>query len=376
MYGAEQFEGGVFHESIDGGRASATIELTASGVKALTSTDQRFEIRYQECVLDIGGASGRMVFVRTADRKLTIFCEDRQFPKALELDAGTELAEQLASVRWSRRAEGFRWRFWLFVGTVVFCLFLVGGYYGLMSAAKASIGAIPVSVDAQIGKAVFESMDLPGPRVTDPVVVDAVKDIIARLEPHAELKGLDFEVHVVDSAEVNAFCLPGGKIIVFTGLLKLSKSPEQVAGVLSHEMSHAIKRHGLRRVMESAGVVVAIEIMAGDVGGLASLGVELAKSAALNNYSREAETEADVTGVRMLHAAAVDPLELADFFEMLKEQKPDFPAAIKWLSTHPQHDERIATIRGELANLPAQQYRDLEIDWDKVQQRLKEIGAE
>lgn len=376
MYGAEQFEGGVFHESIEGGRASATIELTASGVKALTSTDQRFEIRYQECVLDIGGASGRMVFVRTSDRKLTIFCEDRQFPKALELDAGTELAEQLASVRWSRRAEGIRWRFWLFVGTIVFCLFLVGGYYGLMAGAKASIGAIPVSVDAQIGKAVFESMDLPGPRVTDPVVVDAVKDIIARLEPHAELKGLDFEVHVVDSAEVNAFCLPGGKIIVFTGLLKLSKSPEQVAGVLSHEMSHAIKRHGLRRVMESAGVVVAIEIMAGDVGGLASLGVELAKSAALNNYSREAETEADVTGVRMLHAAAVDPLELADFFEMLKEQKPDFPAAIKWLSTHPQHDERIATIRGELANLPAQQYRDLEIDWDKVQQRLKEIGAE
>ncbi len=128
--------------------------------------------------------------------------------------------------------------------------------------------------------------------------------------------------------------------------------------------------------MESLGIVVAIELLVGDVGGLVALGAELGKSAALTSYSRDAETEADVTGVRMLHAAAVDPLELAGFFEMLKGEGADFPAAIKWLSTHPQHDERIATIRGELAKLPPQQYRGLDIDWEKVQQRLKEIGAE
>lgn len=374
MYGAEEFAGGVFHESIEGGRASATIVLTASGVKALTSTEQAFEIRYSECVLDMGGASGRMVFVRTQDRKLTIFCEDRRFPRALELDASLELAEQLASVRGFRRSEGFRWRMWLFIGTVVGAICLVGGYYGLLQVAKASIGAVPISVDEQIGKAAFESRTVEGPQVTDPIIVDAVKEMVARLQPHAELKGLSFEVHVVDSREVNAYCLPGGKIVVFTGLLKKAESAEQVAGVLSHEMSHAINRHGLRRVMESLGIVVAVEILVGDVGGLVALGAELGKSAALTSYSREAETEADVTGVRMLHAAAIDPLELASFFEMLKKEGPDFPTAIKWLSTHPQHDERIATIRGELAKLPPQQYRELDIDWEHVQQRLKEIA--
>ncbi len=218
MYGAEEFEGGVFHESIEGGRASATIELTASGAKALTSTGQQFVIRYSECVLDMGGASGRMVFVRTQDRKLTIFCEDRRFPKALELDAGTELAEQLASVRGFRRLEGFRWRMWLVVGTAACLLCLVGGYYGLLWVAKASIGAVPVTVDEQIGKVAFESRDVNGPQVTDPVVVDAVKAMIARLEPHAELKGLNFEVYVVNSREVNACCLPGGKIIVYLAI--------------------------------------------------------------------------------------------------------------------------------------------------------------
>jgi predicted Zn-dependent protease len=206
--------------------------------------------------------------------------------------------------------------------------------------------------------------------------VDAVKEMIARLEPHSELKGLNFEVRVMDSPEVNAFCLPGGKIVVYTGLLRKAKTAEQVAGVLSHEMAHAIKRHGLQSVTESLGIIVAIELMIGDVGGLVALGVELGKSAALTGYSREAETEADLVGVRMLHAAAIDPLELSSFFEMLKDEGDDTPDAIAWLSTHPQHAVRIATIRGELANLEAQQYRPLAIDWDDVQKHLKQLDDE
>jgi Zn-dependent protease with chaperone function len=375
MYGTEEFAGGVFHESVEGGRASAVIRLTAGSVVAEASTDQRFEIRFADCVLDMGGASGRMVFVRTADRSLTIFCEDRQFAKALEMDGGQELASQLANIRSSRWSEGFRWRMWLIVGTVGCLLFLVGGYYLLLWKAKSSVDAIPLSVDAQIGKVAFESRDLEGPQVKDPEIVDAVKEMVARLEPHAELKGLTFEVQVVNAPDVNAYCLPGGKIVVFTGLLKKAKTAEQVAGVLSHEMSHAIKRHGLRRVIESVGVVAAAGLLVGDVGGLTALGVELGKSAALTSYSREAETEADITGVRMLHAAAIDPLELAGFFEMLKEEQPGPGVVIKWLSTHPQHDERIALVRRELAKLPPQQYRALDIDWEKVQQRLQEIGA-
>jgi len=376
MYGAEEFEGGVFSEEIEGGRASAVIELTASGVKAVTSTEQVFSIRYHDCVLDVGGATGRMVFVRTADRKLTIFCEDRRFPTALQLDAGTELAEQLASIRSQRLGEGIRWRAWLFAMAVISGLCLVGGYYGLLALAKASITAVPVSVDEKIGKLALESMDLEGTVVKDKVIVDAVKEMVARMEPHAELKGLTFEVRVLDSPEVNAFCLPGGKIVVYTGLLRKAKTAEQVAGVLSHEMSHAIKRHGLRRVTESLGIVVAVELLIGDMGGLVALGAELGKSAALTSYSREAETEADQVGVRMLHAAAIDPLELAGFFEMLKDEGNQTPAAIAWLSTHPQHAERVATIRGELAKLNEQQYRPLAIDWDDVQQHLTQLNGE
>jgi Zn-dependent protease with chaperone function len=376
MYSAEEFEGGVLSDAIAGARASATIELSASGVEALTSTGQKFSIRYRDCQLDIGGATGRMVFCRTTDRKLTIFCEDRRFPTALQLDAGIELAEQLATVRGLRRSESLRWQAWLCVAAIVSLLSLFGGYYGLIAAAKASIAAVPLSVDEKIGRLALDSMDLAGTPVTDDRIVDAIKAIIVRLEPHVELKGLNFDVRVMDSPEVNAFCLPGGKMVVNTGLLRKAKTAEQVAGVLGHEMAHAIKRHGLQRTTESLGIQVSIELMIGDVGGLVALGVELGKSAALTSYSREAETEADLVGMRLLHAAAVDPLELANFLEMLQGKGDDSPDAIAWLSTHPQLAVRIATIRGELAKLEAQQYRPLDIDWDDVQKHLKRLDGE
>ncbi len=373
MYGPSEFEGGVFSDEIDGGRASATIELSTSGMVALTSTGQRFGILYRDCQLDIGGASGRMVFCRTPDRKLTIFCEDRRFPAALDMESGGELAEQLSSVRGQRLSEGIRWQMWLLGMAIVSVLCLIGGYYALIAVAKASIVAVPVSVDTKIGKLALESLELEGTRVTDKVVVDAVQEMVSRLEPHSELKGLTFEVRVMDSPEVNAFCLPGGKMVVYTGLLKKAKTAEQVAGVLSHEMAHAIKRHGLQRITESLGIVVAIELMIGDMGGLVAIGVELGKSAALTSYSRELETEADIVGVQLLHAAAIDPLELAGFFEMLKDEGDDLPAAMRWLSTHPEHEARIATVRGALAKLGAQQYRPLAIDWDDVQQHLNPL---
>jgi Zn-dependent protease with chaperone function len=376
MYSGDEYHGGVFSDEIEGGRASATITVTASAVQATTSTGQAFSIPFRECGLDLGGASGRMVFVRTHDRKLTIFCEDRRFPEALEVDGGLHVGEQLATIRGLRRGERLHARMWVSVALVALVLGLVGGYYGVLVAAKAAIHALPVSVDDKIGSLALKSMDLEGKPVDDKVIVGAVEDMVTRLEPHSELEGLDFEVRVIDSPTVNAFCLPGGKMVVYTGLLRKAKNAEQVAGVLSHEMAHAIKRHGLQRLTESLGVVVAIEMMIGDVGGLVALGVELGKSAALTSYSRESETEADIVGARMMHAAGLDPEALAEFFEMLDKEGHDLPEAVAWLSTHPQHGVRVASIREERAGLGKQDYQPLAIDWDAVQEHLARLDDE
>ncbi|HAP08816.1 MAG TPA: peptidase M48, partial [Planctomycetaceae bacterium] len=151
-----------------------------------------------------------------------------------------------------------------------------------------------------------------------------------------------------------------------------AQTAEEVAGVLSHEMAHATLRHGLQSAVRSTGVIVAAELLIGDAGGVVAVIAELGQHAAITKYSREQETQSDAEGVRMLHAAAVDPLALASFFERLKEQQQQLPKAINWLSTHPQHDVRIAAIRAQVATLAAQQYRGLEVDWDGLKQSLQE----
>ncbi len=373
MIDKSEFEGGVFSEQISNGRASATITVDPSGVTAITSAGQRFSLRYEDMQLDLGGASGRMVFCRTKDRKLTIFCEDKQFPSMLELESGSALRGQLTEVFQRRKAENRSMRSSAILFLIICAALLVGSYYGLMAMARHSVKLFPVSVDEKIGKLAFEQMDLEGPQINDPVIVNACQKIVDRLTPHSELKGLKFELKVVDSPMVNAFCLPGGKMVVYTGLLKKAQNPEQVAGVLSHEMAHAIKRHGLERIAQSLGVIVAIEVLIGDVGGLVALGAELGKNAALTSYGRDQEIEADVTGVKMLHAAAIDPLELANFFELMKKDGLDVPDAIAWIASHPQHDIRIATIRGEVATLGPQKYEPIEVNWDEVHAKLNVV---
>lgn len=367
----QEFDGGVFSEQVPGGRCSVTLFCEASGLRAITEAGQQFLLRYEQLQLELGGASGHMLFCRNSDRSLTLFCEDRQFRAALEFHGGAPLSEQLSRLFADQKSDRSRWRSIVLLSLAGLGVLLYAGYYGVLALGQAAVKTLPVKVDQQIGDLAWSQMDHGGPEVNDPLIVEPCRKIVEQLTPHAAVAGMKFEIAVIDSPEVNAFCLPGGKMVIYTGLLKAARTPEEVAGVLSHEMAHATLRHGLQSVVRSAGVVIAAELLIGDAAGLVALGAELGQQAALTSYSREQETEADVEGVRMLHAAAIDPLSLAEFFEQLKEQGQDVPAAIAWISTHPQHDVRIASIRARVAELPPQQYRSLEVNWDGLKQRLQ-----
>ena len=365
----QTFHGGVFSDELADGRCGVTIHLAPEGVCGTTSTGRTFLVRYSECQLEAGGSHGRMLFCRTPDRSLTLFCDDRRFPRELAVAAGGLLDEQLASCSRGKAAARFMTVLLGLILTAAGALLLVAGFYGIRLAADASLTAVPLEVDRQIGKNAYRLMDRAGPEVQDPVITNAVQQIVDRLSEHAAEEGLTFEVHVIDADVCNAYCLPGGTIVLYTGLLQRAASAEEVASVLAHEMAHATLRHGLRQVTQSVGLAAAVNLLVGNMEGLVVAGAEVFKLATLNSYSREQETAADAEGVRMLHAAAIDPMSLARFFETMQREAGDLPAALTWLSTHPDHAARMAAVRTQVATLPASQYRVLEIDWGDVQQR-------
>ena len=204
---------------------------------------------------------------------------------------------------------------------------------------------IPASADVALGEAGFEQLAPPSSRCTDPGPQAYVDQIAGPLLAEIYDERFEFEIVVIDRPEVNAFALPGGFVAVHYGLLQAADTGEEVAGVLAHELHHVTERHGLVRVLRSAGgrVILGLVLGWGDVGALA----QYAGSLANLQYDRDQEREADEQGRDTLRRAGIDPAGLARFFERMQAQHGDAPIA--FLSSHPGHSERIAAANEDAA---------------------------
>lgn len=365
------FTGGVMSDRVKGGRCGAEITFGPGAVRAVSPDGDVFEIPFRDCKVEMGGYNGKMVFCRDPEGMVTIFCEGKRFARALSQASSGTLDESLNLGHKKRRKDS---RLSLSIGLVslVVCLLLlVGGYFALRFGAKVAVKALPVSIDQQLGDVAYKSMDLKQEEIDKPEVLEPIQAIVDQLAPQASLEGLEFKVHVVRSPQINAFCLPGGTIVVFTGLIDAAERPEQLAGVLGHEMAHATLRHGMERTAQALGVGAALAVLVGDGTGLLAIGAEVFQFATVNSYSRGQENEADAEGLRMLHESGIDPSAMAEFFEIMQHEHPDMPGALNWISTHPSHEERIRLLQQLVSELPESEYQPLATDLDQLKQAIK-----
>jgi metalloendopeptidase OMA1, mitochondrial len=175
-----------------------------------------------------------------------------------------------------------------------------------------------------------------------------VTKVASRLAAVAS-KEFNWEVSVVDSEQANAFCLPGGKIVVYTGILPYTRSEAGLAAVMGHEMAHAVARHGSQRLLRSSlaqtlmmGASASLSMSDMDWnerrGVLAALGAG-AQFGVILPFSREHETEADQMGILYMARAGYDPREALKFWERMAEANSQQPP--EFASTHPSHTTRI-----------------------------------
>ena len=167
-----------------------------------------------------------------------------------------------------------------------------------------------------------------------------------------------FQVTVLDLEMANAFALPGGRVVLFRGLIENAGGAGEVAGVLAHEMGHVTHRHGTQAILRSLGLEVLFGLMLGDLGeGLfGGIGTTLLSL----SYSREAEAEADRVALALLDDTGIGAQGLAAFFERLAADGPELPAALQLLSSHPSHETRARLFaRAKASARPAMS----EADW-------------
>ena len=193
-----------------------------------------------------------------------------------------------------------------------------------LSPARAIARALPKDTRVALGKQVLASITKDHKVCSTPTGDAALARMVERLS-RAEGGKHQFRVQVVDWRLVNAFAVPGEQIILTRGLLTQAGSPDEVAGVLAHEMGHGIEAHPETGFVRAVGISLALEILftGSSAGTIANTGAFLAQL----SYTRAAEREADARGLELLRGAGISAKPLAVFFDRISGRKPAAPAA-------------------------------------------------
>ena len=212
---------------------------------------------------------------------------------------------------------------------------------------RSAFNLVPVEQDKQLGAQAYTDMLAGAPVADQHPAAAQVRQVVERLVAVAQSDvpvDFDWEVHVIDDpAMVNAWCLPGGKMAVYTGILPVTQSDAGLAVVMGHEIAHAVARHGTERMTQQLGLQTVLAYAAGDyadiAGQVAALGVFLP-------WGRMQELEADEIGLIYMARAGYDPREAVEFWTRMAALGGGAPP--EWLSTHPTNDRRIEDLKAQM----------------------------
>ena len=195
---------------------------------------------------------------------------------------------------------------------------------------------LPASWEIQMGQSLAEAVGR-GERVcASSDTVPELRTVLNRLIDAGPPQRYAFHVLVVRDSVVNAFAAPGGYVFLNTGLVEAAKTPEELAGVLAHEIQHVTLRHSTRAMLREMPLRVAL--------GDATMAATTAASLGVLRYRRADEAEADREGMRLLEAARVDQSGMISFMRTLEEEHGDAPQFVRYLSSHPRTTDRIAEL--------------------------------
>ena len=221
--------------------------------------------------------------------------------------------------------------------------------------------------------------------VRDRSVDGYLNEIVGTLAAGYNGPRFPYHAQAVSASEINAFALPGGPLYVNSGLVQAERSEGELAGVIAHEMAHIALRHATHNVSKAyiaqAGVGILGGVLAGRNGASTGQVINAVGGFGMNalflKYSRDAETQADILGAQMMARAGYDPLEMATFFDLLRQQARHDPGRLEqFFSSHPAPADRADRIRREAEMLGASDRRTASIGGlEDIQSRLRGRGS-
>lgn len=312
----------------------------------------RIEIRLDQVVVEFSEDGEQLWFSHREQPDVKFFTLDQSVLDNWSLQRTPAIRAQLREMA-QRGDMARRWRLVLyaFFGCVVLAWL---GSLAMGAAMNVLVHQIPLSWDAQEGNSVIEKLQKHLPFVAD---TNSEAQLTAFAEPLMRTipaHGVQFKFHILEYPEPNAFALPGGHIVVTTGLLKLADTPEELLGVIAHESAHVTQRHALRHEISGKGPVYMVQILTGGRSRALEALAYPSELLAYESFSQEYEREADSVGWNYLVAAGINPHGMIDMFRKLEAQMGNVKGGREHpaFDSHPALEKRIAWLEARWDKLP------------------------
>ena len=334
---------------------SGTLLVTIDGIRFESGTVAGV-LPMNGLIVRRGGHNGEQIFFEHPQFPgWSLYSSDPDLARDPLLRVQPEILKQLNAAEKSRRATPPPVR----LALLLFALFF-GGLALLWSqkdrVAEYIANRIPVEWETSFGDKAFAHFEGEGKMLTNSIWDGPVSNITSRLLPVVEQSGYEFKFHIMSDTNVNAFAIPGGHVVILTGLLESAETAEEVAGVLAHEIAHVTRRHSLRNIIKSAGLIVTLQALIGDASGLLGLATEASRYLLQQKFSRDFEREADEPGWGYLVQARIDPRGMTRFFEKMREIMASsgmgvLEGSLSLANTHPTSQERIDRLTAKWAEV-------------------------
>lgn len=385
MSSSVTFPAHAFHTSLPGGRASGSLSVGPMGLQfARDNTSVTLPLSGLE--LKLGGASNRLIFcTHPARPDWQLYTADHGLLKAPAL-VGHPAVQAVGGAR--VRHHSMVWG----SITAVLAVLVVAGFllYGSMNAMSAMAAQrIPAEWEQKLGQSVMAQYRLQHELLDEKETKALLGPLTVPLAAAMADKRHPLHFYIVNDPAINAFALPGGYIVVNSGLILKARRAEEMQGVIGHEISHVTGQHGLRAVIRSTGVYVIAQALIGDASGLLAALANAGPLLLNQKYSRDFEREADAEGYNLLKRAHVNPRGMTDFFRIILEEEKKQLAKIEdekaraamdtamiYFGSHPETEERIARLEKKMAADASSGWRDDQAVFIALQARVKTFVSE
>jgi Zn-dependent protease with chaperone function len=331
---------------------------------ALFINGERVDVPLSDIGVTLGGFNHDQLFLfwHKEEGRYAISPADADAQAQLTATAPTPLSGLLQGAAKDASRKQRRSRFGLGVlGLFLLLPLLLVGVLVWQSHAIASWAAGHISIESEqkLGELAFRQATAGLKLREGGVDTAAIQEIGGRLTQGSKYA---YKWYVAEDPAINAFAVPGGYVVVNTGLIQAADSAEEVAGVLAHEVQHVELRHTLKNMAHSLGLRAALALLLGDIGS-GALG-DMAANLSELKFSRDLESESDKHGLLALKQAGIAPQGMVRFFDKLRKQEGATPPAL--LSTHPASEERMRAMQAMIDGMGGWPAQALPHDWQVV----------